>query len=170
MGLIQADEGTICLNSTDINTLTLEDYRNRIAGVLQDDGLFSGSIADNISGFSENVDEPWLLECAKKAAILHDIQRMPMGFEILVGDMGSGLSGGQKQRIILARALYRRPEILFLDEATSHLDETTEQAVASALHDMQITRIMVAHRPTTIAHADAVYRFQSNEILKQHMN
>lgn len=170
MGLIQADEGTICLNSTDINTLTLEGYRNRIAGVLQDDGLFSGSIADNISGFSENVDEPWLLECAKKAAILHDIQRMPMGFETLVGDMGSGLSGGQKQRIILARALYRRPEILFLDEATSHLDETTEQAVASALHNMQITRIMVAHRPTTIAHADAVYRFQSNEILKQHMN
>lgn len=160
MGLMHLDEGEIRLDGADIAALTLEGYRDRIAGVLQDDGLFSGSIADNISGFAENQDEDWLRECARRAAILDDIMRMPMGFETLVGDMGSGLSGGQKQRVILARALYRRPEILFLDEATSHLDELTEHKVAEALRDMKITRVMVAHRPATIAHADMVYVFQ----------
>ena len=160
MGLMHLDEGEIRLDGADIAALTLEGYRDRIAGVLQDDGLFSGSIADNISGFAENQDEEWLQECASRAAILEDIMRMPMGFETLVGDMGSGLSGGQKQRVILARALYRRPEILFLDEATSHLDELTEHKVAEALRNMNITRVMVAHRPATIAHADTVYVFQ----------
>ena len=160
MGLMHLDEGEIRLDGADIAALTLEGYRDRIAGVLQDDGLFSGSIADNISGFAENQDEEWLQECASRAAILEDIMRMPMGFETLVGDMGSGLSGGQKQRVILARALYRRPEILFLDEATSHLDELTEHKVAEALRDMNVTRVMVAHRPATIAHADTVYVFQ----------
>jgi ATP-binding cassette subfamily B protein RaxB len=74
--------------------------------------------------------------------------------------MGSTLSGGQKQRVILARALYRRPEILFLDEATSHLDEATEAAIAAALQDLRMTRVIVAHRPATVVHADAAYRFR----------
>nr|WP_298794221.1 peptidase domain-containing ABC transporter [uncultured Acetobacter sp.] len=165
MGLMQTDSGEIKLDGMNIASLTLEGYRSRIAGVLQDDGLFSGSIADNISGFSEQVDEEWLRECAAHAAILDDILHMPMGFETLVGDMGSSLSGGQKQRVILARALYRRPEILFLDEATSHLDEYTEQKVADALRAMKITRIMVAHRPATIAHADTIYVFQQGGTL-----
>jgi ATP-binding cassette, subfamily B, bacterial CvaB/MchF/RaxB len=86
---------------------------------------------------------------------------MPMGFETLVGDMGSTLSGGQKQRVVLARALYRRPAILLLDEATSHLDETTEAAVARALRGLRITRVIVAHRPTTIAHADTIIELES---------
>jgi ATP-binding cassette subfamily B protein RaxB len=84
---------------------------------------------------------------------------MPMGFETLVGDMGSTLSGGQIQRLVLARAIYRRPRILFLDEATSHLDETTEAAIASALRDLRMTRVIVSHRPATIAHADSVMSF-----------
>ena len=168
MGLMETQEGNIRLDGADLESLTLEGYRNRIAGVLQDDGLFSGSIADNISGFSEQVDEAWLVECATRAAIIDDIKRMPMGFETLVGDMGSGLSGGQKQRVILARALYRKPEILFLDEATSHLDELTEHKVAEALRDMNITRIMVAHRPATIAHADTIYIFQPGGVLTQY--
>ncbi|AOW48434.1 hypothetical protein A4R89_02300 [Acetobacter ascendens] len=108
------------------------------------------------------------MECATRAAIIDDIKRMPMGFETLVGDMGSGLSGGQKQRVILARALYRKPEILFLDEATSHLDELTEHKVAEALRDMNVTRIMVAHRPATIAHADTIYIFQPGGVLTQY--
>ncbi len=168
MGLMETQEGSIRLDGADLESLTLEGYRNRIAGVLQDDGLFSGSIADNISGFSEQVDEAWLVECATRAAIIDDIKRMPMGFETLVGDMGSGLSGGQKQRVILARALYRKPEILFLDEATSHLDELTEHKVAEALRDMNVTRIMVAHRPATIAHADTIYIFQPGGVLTQY--
>lgn len=157
MGLLPASEGTVLVNNCDIRTADgPAAYRRQIAGVMQNDGLFAGSIAENISSFDEKMDFSWLEECAARAAILEDIRRTPMGFETLVGDMGSTLSGGQKQRVILARALYRRPSILFLDEATSHLDEATEAAIADALRSLEMTRIIVAHRPATIAHADTV--------------
>ncbi|NHN84960.1 ATP-binding cassette domain-containing protein [Acetobacter musti] len=165
MGLHPLDEGRLFIDEVDVSVLSLEGYRERIAGVLQDDGLFSGSVADNISGFAEQPDQDLITHCAEKAAILDDIRRMPMGFETLVGDMGGALSGGQKQRVILARALYKQPQILFLDEATSHLDEHTESIVAASLRDMNITRVMVAHRPATIAHADYIYSFEPGGVL-----
>ncbi|GBR01833.1 peptidase domain-containing ABC transporter [Acetobacter oeni] len=165
MGLQVVDEGRIFIDGVDVSVLSLDGYRERIAGVLQDDGLFSGSIADNISGFAEHPDQDLIAQCAAKAAILEDIKRMPMGLETLVGDMGGALSGGQKQRVILARALYKQPQILFLDEATSHLDEYTESIVATSLRDMNITRVMVAHRPATIAHADYIYSFEPGGVL-----
>ena len=158
MGLTPPSEGIVAADGQDIRTAA-GSYRRRIAGVMQGDGLFAGSIAENIAAFDEHPDAGWIAECAARAAILDDIRRMPMGFESLVGDMGSTLSGGQKQRIVLARALYRRPEILFLDEATSHLDEATEAVIARALRDLRMTRVIVAHRPATIAHADAVFDF-----------
>ncbi|MFO0454530.1 MAG: ATP-binding cassette domain-containing protein, partial [Planctomycetota bacterium] len=95
-------------------------------------------------------------ECATLAQIRNDIERMPMGYESLVGDMGSTLSGGQKQRVLLARALYRRPRILILDEGTSHLDVETEKAVNAALSNLAITRLVVAHRPETLRAAGRV--------------
>jgi ATP-binding cassette subfamily B protein RaxB len=159
MGLLAPNEGRVSVDGVDIRAIGGVAYRNRIAGVLQNDGLFAGSIADNICGFDANPDRGWIDECAARAAILPDIQRMPMGLESLVGDMGSSLSGGQMQRIVLARALYRRPKILFLDEATSHLDEATETAIVAALRDFRMTRVIVAHRPATIAHADVVIPF-----------
>ena len=158
MGLVRPTEGVISCSGININALASAAYRERIAGVLQDDGLFAGSLAENICGFDSHPDPEWMTECADRAAILDDIRQMPMGFETLVGDMGSTLSGGQKQRVILARALYRRPAILFLDEATSHLDQETEAVVAEALRGLQITRVIVAHRPATIAHADKLIR------------
>jgi ATP-binding cassette subfamily B protein RaxB len=158
MGLMPPSEGIVTADGQDIRTAA-GSYRRQIAGVMQSDGLFAGSIAENIAAFDEHPDAGWIAECAARAAILDDIRRMPMGFESLVGDMGSTLSGGQKQRIVLARALYRRPEILFLDEATSHLDEATEAVIAEALRDLRMTRVIVAHRPATIAHADAVFGF-----------
>ena len=161
MGLIRPTEGTISCNGININALGATTYRERIAGVLQDDGLFAGSLAENICGFDNHPDPDWMTECAERAAILDDIRHMPMGFETLVGDMGSTLSGGQKQRVILARALYRRPGILFLDEATSHLDEKTEAVIATALRGLRITRVIVAHRPATIAHADRLIQLES---------
>jgi ATP-binding cassette, subfamily B, bacterial CvaB/MchF/RaxB len=163
MGLIRPTEGVISCSGININALGSVAYRERIAGVLQDDGLFAGSLAENICGFDNHPDPEWMTECANRAAILDDIRQMPMGFETLVGDMGSTLSGGQKQRVILARALYRRPTILFLDEATSHLDEETEAVVAQALRGLQITRVIVAHRPATIAHADKLIKLESFE-------
>jgi ATP-binding cassette subfamily B protein RaxB len=161
MGLIRPTEGVVSCSGININALGSAAYRERIAGVLQDDGLFAGSLADNICGFDNHPDPEWMTECADRAAILEDIRQMPMGFETLVGDMGSTLSGGQKQRVILARALYRRPAILFLDEATSHLDEATEAVVAEALRGLRITRVIVAHRPATIAHADSLIKLES---------
>ena len=163
MGLVRPTEGVISCSGMNISALNSAAYRERIAGVLQDDGLFAGSLAENICGFDAHPDPEWMTECADRAAILDDIRQMPMGFETLVGDMGSTLSGGQKQRVILARALYRRPAILFLDEATSHLDEATEAVVAQALRDLQITRVIVAHRPATIAHADRVINLEELE-------
>ncbi|TIX87245.1 peptidase domain-containing ABC transporter [Rhizobium sp. P44RR-XXIV] len=159
MGLLAPTEGRVSIDGIDIRAIGGTAYRHQIAGVLQHDGLFAGSIADNICGFDPNPDRGWIDECASRAAILQDIQRMPMGLESLVGDMGSSLSGGQMQRVVLARALYRRPRILFLDEATSHLDETTETAIVAALRDLQMTRVIVAHRPATIANADLVIPF-----------
>lgn len=160
MGLLPASEGLVFLDGRDIRLIGPDAYRRRIAGVMQDDGLFAGSIAENIACFDERADPGWIVECAARAAILDDIRAMPMGLETLVGDMGSTLSGGQKQRIVLARALYRRPEVLFLDEATSHLDEPTEARIAEALQDLSMTRIIVAHRPATIARVDEVLRLE----------
>jgi ATP-binding cassette subfamily B protein RaxB len=159
MGLLPATEGSVLHNGRDIRAIGSAAYRRRIAGVMQNDGLFAGSIGENIACFDERPDMGWLEECAARAAILNDIRRMPMGLETLVGDMGSTLSGGQKQRVILARALYRRPDILFLDEATSHLDEPTEAAIAATLRDLAMTRVIVAHRPATIADVDHVLEF-----------
>jgi ATP-binding cassette subfamily B protein RaxB len=95
-------------------------------------------------------------DAAKLAGIHDEILRMPMGYETLVGDMGSSLSGGQIQRVVLARALYRRPRILFLDEATSHLDEQNERTINAAIRSLTISRIIVAHRRSTIDMADRV--------------
>jgi ATP-binding cassette, subfamily B, bacterial CvaB/MchF/RaxB len=100
-------------------------------------------------------------ECAARAAILDNIRRMRMRFETLVGDMGSTLPGGRRQRGVLARARYRRPEILFLDEATSHLDEPAEAVIAAALRDLRMTRVVVARRPATMVHADIIIPFAS---------
>lgn len=151
-----ASGGQIRMAGLDLAQLGLDGLRELVGTVLQDDVLFAGSLSDNISFFDPQPDMPWLLQCAQMAAIHDDIQAMPMGYNTLVGDMGTVLSGGQKQRVMLARALYKKPRILFLDEATSHLDVHCEQRVNAAIRALRITRIMVAHRPETIASADRV--------------
>ena len=130
--------------------------RSRIALVAQDDSLLQGTLAENISGFDEQIDMGRVRECATLAQISTDIERMPMGYESLVGDMGSTLSGGQKQRVRIARALYRRPRILILDEGTSHLDLENERAVNATLSALAITRLVVAHRSETLRAAGRV--------------
>ena len=156
LGLLTPTAGQVSVDCVALDDYGLAAYRSQIAAVMQDDQLLSGSIRDNICGFSEQLDWPWLEQCAKAACIADDIARLPMGYHSLIGDMGSSLSGGQKQRLLLARALYRRPKILFLDEATSHLDTATEQAVNAAIRQLNITRVVIAHRPETIASVERV--------------
>jgi ATP-binding cassette, subfamily B, bacterial CvaB/MchF/RaxB len=156
LGLMEPTEGEILIGGIKLQQLGLTNYRRMIGTVMQDDGLFAGSIADNISFFDPRPKQVQIEECAEKAAIHHEIGGMPMGYNTLVGDIGTGLSGGQKQRILLARALYKNPKLLFLDEATSHLDIRNEQLVNEAIKQIQMTRIIVAHRPETIATAERV--------------
>ena len=155
-GLFNPDGGKVLVDGNDIQQIGLNNYQKIIGCVMQDDKLFSGSIRENISGFAEEVDDAWLIECAK-ASYIHDVvMTLPMGYETLIGELGEGLSGGQKQRLFIARALYRRPGILFMDEATSALDTDSERFVNQAIRQLRITRIIIAHRETTIATADKV--------------
>jgi ATP-binding cassette subfamily B protein RaxB len=163
MGLLRPNKGSVLVDNIDIHRGSLGRYRHQTAAVMQEDELLSGSLAENITFFDPSPDMERLEACAKQAAIHDDIQRMPMGYHTLVGDMGSSLSGGQKQRIMLARALYAQPHILFLDEATSHLDPTTEQNIHGALQAMSITRVIVAHRKETLAVADRVIHLSPEE-------
>lgn len=156
LGILPASEGEIFVGGRPIRQVGVEPFRKMIGTVLQDDVLFAGSIADNISFFDPAPDYPWIVQCANIAAIATDIARMPMAYNTLVGDMGTVLSGGQKQRVLLARALYKRPKILILDEATSHLDVAKEQQVNASIKSLNMTKIIIAHRPETIETADRV--------------
>jgi ATP-binding cassette subfamily B protein RaxB len=155
-GLLRPTAGTVLIDDVPLQAIGLEAYRAQIGCVLQDDRLFAGSIAENIAGFSPSPDPELIQQVARFAAIHNEIVHMPMGYETLVGDMGSSLSGGQMQRIVLARALYRAPRILLLDEATSHLDEDNERAINEAIRRLPISRVIVAHRRSTLDMADRI--------------
>ncbi len=164
LGLRMPVEGEVLYGGLPVRQLGLHNYRKLIGTVMQEDTLLAGSIADNICFFDVQRDMARIEACAQQAAVHGDIVRMPMGYQTLVGDMGSSLSGGQKQRVLLARALYKQPKVLALDEATSHLDIANEQRVTQALASMQITRVIVAHRPETIAGAQRVVILQDGKV------
>ena len=134
---------------------------------MQDDQLFAGSIHDNIAFGEDDFDVVRVESAARRAAIHAEIAAMPMGYQSLIGDMGAALSGGQKQRVILARALYREPRFLFLDEATSHLDVACEKLVNEAVRALRVTRVIIAHRPETIASADRVLVLRGGRIAQE---
>ena len=154
LGQLQPEEGEVLVGGIPLKQLGLKYYRDQIGVVMQDDQLFAGSLAENIAFFDPQTEQARVEAAAKLAAIHHDIVKMPMGYNTLSGDMGTGLSGGQKQRMIFARALYKRPRILFLDEATSHLDTTTEMAVNQAVKRLSMTRVIIAHRQSTLEMAE----------------
>jgi ATP-binding cassette subfamily B protein RaxB len=158
MGLLPPTEGEVLIGGVNLARLSTANYRNLIGTVMQDDQLFSGSLTDNIAFFDPQPNLERIETCARLAAIHDDILEMPMGYQTLIGDMGTTLSGGQKQRVLLARALYKQPRILLLDEATSHLDVTRERQVSEAISFMRLTRVIVAHRRETVATADRVFR------------
>lgn len=156
LGLLQPSEGEVRVGGVPLSKLDMDAYRRVIGAVMQDDQLFAGSVSENIAFEDQDWDEDRVREAARLAAVHDDISAMPMGYNSLIGDMGTSLSGGQRQRVILARALYRKPRFLFLDEATSHLDVDRERLVSNAVRKLDLTRVIIAHRPETIASADRV--------------
>ncbi|MGZ5046722.1 MAG: peptidase domain-containing ABC transporter [Usitatibacter sp.] len=164
LGLLAATDGKILAGGIDIQKLGIDRYRKLVGTVMQDDQLFAGSIADNVSFFDPVPDQAAIERYARLAAVHDDIVAMPMAYNTLIGDMGAALSGGQKQRILLARALYKQPRILFLDEATSALDVQKERAVNEAIRSLNLTRIIIAHRPETIASAERVIVLQAGKV------
>jgi len=154
LGLFKPKTGSVLIDNVPLDHLGLQAFRSQIGVVMQDDNLLSGSLAENITFFDAQPDLEWIRECAGHAGIDKEIMAMPMNYATLVGDMGTTLSGGQRQRVLLARALYRRPRILFMDEGTSSLDLDKEREVNRALATLRITRVVIAHRPDTIRAAD----------------
>jgi len=167
LGLLKPTSGVVRIGGIDINKLGPKNVRTIVGAVMQEDQLFAGSISDNISFFDVSQDQGRVESAAKLAAIHEEIRAMPMGYHGLIGDMGSSLSGGQKQRIILARALYRQPHLLVLDEASSHLDVFREREVNNSIRKLRLTKVIVAHRPETIASADRVLVMESGKIVQQ---
>lgn len=165
LGLLVPNAGEILVGGKNVKHIGMQAYRSQVGTVMQEDTLFSGSIADNISFFSDEPHSSRVITSAKMAAIHDEIEAMPMAYNTLVGDLGSGLSGGQKQRILLARALFSDPMILVLDEATSHLDISNEQLVSNAIKHHHRTRVTVAHRPETIRMADRIVVLERGAIV-----
>ncbi|HEU4459493.1 MAG TPA: peptidase domain-containing ABC transporter [Methylibium sp.] len=164
LGIHAPNAGEIRIGGVPLAQLGLANWRQMIGTVMQDDQLFAGSIADNIGFFDTEADPARVAECARLACIADEIDAMPMRYHTLIGDLGASLSGGQKQRILLARALYKRPKILFLDEATSALDVDRERLVNQAIRGLEMTRVIVAHRPETIASAQRVIVLQGGRV------
>jgi ATP-binding cassette subfamily B protein RaxB len=164
LGLLEPTSGEVRIDGIPLSALGPRVYREQIAAVMQEDQLLSGSIADNISFFDPTFDHEKMVQCAVMAGIHSEIMAMPMNYNSLIGDMGSSLSGGQKQRVLLARALYREPKILFLDEGTSHLDITKERLINESLRSLNITRISIAHRPEVMSGADAILQLSTENL------
>lgn len=162
MGLNNRNTGKVYINGHLLNASNR--HQQGIAAVLQDDQLLSGSVLENITDFAVTTNLPLAINVSKIACLHNDIMQMTMQYNTLVGDMGSTLSGGQKQRLLLARALYKKPKLLFLDEATSHLDAATESSINKNLRQLSMTKIMIAHRQETIASADIVLAFINGEL------
>lgn len=156
IGIYEPAEGDVLVDGHPMRVLGLRAVRDRLGVVMQDDQLLSGTIADNIGFFDAHIDMDQVERACRQAHVHDDIMRTPMGYHSLIGDMGSVLSGGQKQRLLLARALYKKPDILFMDEGTANLDPELERRVMASLSELNITRVMVAHREAAVRGADRV--------------
>jgi ATP-binding cassette subfamily B protein len=148
--------------------LNLKAWRRRCGVVMQDGVIFSESIARNIAVGDGEIDNARLLQAAQIACIADDIGRLPLGYDTLIGQDGIGLSQGQKQRILIARAVYKDPEYIFLDEATNALDANNERAIVENLNRFYRGRtvVVVAHRLSTVRHADQIVVIEKGHIVE----
>lgn len=165
IGFEHAEAGSIFYDDHDINSLDLGELRRQMGVVLQNDSVFQGTILQNIIGTS-GLDEKAAWEAARKVSLDKDIEELPMGMNTMVLSGGKSLSGGQLQRLIIARAIIRNPKILLFDEATSALDNLTQQAVSKSLEELKQTRIVIAHRLSTVINADNIYVMKDGQIIE----
>lgn len=165
LGFEQPDSGSVYFDGQDMRSLDISLLRSQFGVVLQNSKLMSGDMYTNIVGTSNlTVDEAW--EAAAMAGLDDDIRSMPMGMHSVISEGGSTLSGGQRQRLMIARAIARRPKVIFFDEATSALDNRTQAIVSESLEKLQATRIVIAHRLSTITNADMIYVFDKGTIVQ----
>ncbi len=157
-GLLDRTEGSLTAAGRDVRDWDKAAYRSRIGVVMQDDHLFVGTIEDNISFFDPQHDAQRVQDCARLAMVDQEIDAMPMQFNTIVGSLGMALSGGQRSRVLLARALYRQPQILFLDETFDQLDLARERAITDGLRKTGIGIVIVSHRPETVGAVDRIVR------------
>ena len=169
LGLLSPTSGEILVGGRAVGSLGIANFRRMLGVVMQNDMLFAGSIEENIAFFDPQINHNKVRESASLASVINEIERMPMGFRTMIGDIGSGLSGGQTQRILLARALYKSPKILVLDEATSNLDVDNEIAVNEAVQKCKLTRIIIAHRPQTISMAERIIELNNGRIFRDNL-
>ena len=164
LGLMPPTSGKLFVDDKHLTPALVGSWRARIGAVMQDDQLLSGTLADNICFFEDRPDQSQIEMVARLARIHDTIMAMPMAYQSLIGDMGNSLSAGQRQRIMLARALYKDPDALFLDEGTANLDEETEAIIADMIGTLPITRIAITHRPALVERADIVLRLVDGKI------
>lgn len=156
LGLYLPTDGTVFYDDADISQMELPLLRSQIGVVTQSDQLLTGTVAENIALFDPEIDMEHVAECAELACIRRDIEKIPMGYSTRVGNIASPFSQGQTQKIFLARALYRRPRILIMDEGTANLDAPSEDSVLTNLENLPLTKLMIAHRAATIRRATRV--------------
>jgi len=167
LGLYAPVEGQVLYDDVSLAELNLRSVRRQLGVVMQESFLFSGSIRQNIAFHDPDMPMERIREAARSAAIEDDIAQMPMGYETRLSEGGSGLSGGQRQRLSLARALAQRPPVLVLDEATSHLDVVSEAAVEQSLSELASTRIVIAHRLSTVRDADVILVLDQGTVVER---
>jgi ATP-binding cassette subfamily B protein RaxB len=165
LGLMKPQSGRLLIDGQPLGPTNTTSWRARISAVMQDDHLLSGTLADNICFFAEHANMQHVEHAARMARIHDTIMSMPMGYQSLIGDMGNALSAGQRQRVLLARALYRDPDAIFLDEGTANLDEENEAAIGDMLAKLPITRVAITHRPALVDRADIVLRMVEGRMM-----
>ena len=166
LGLHRPTEGRISFDGYDLNELDHRRLRQQLGMVPQSPFIFAGSIRSNIALSDPSIPFDRVVAAARKACIEAEVRAMPMGFETIVSDGGSTLSGGQRQRIALARALLHDPAVLLLDEATSSLDASTERAVMDQLNSLRSTRIVIAHRLSTVINAGTIIVLDAGRVVE----
>src|SRR5262249_8731012 len=165
-GLYRPTEGRVLFDGHDLARLELKSLRRQIGVVFQSPSLFAGSIRSAIALSDPAASLEPIVDAARRAAVDEDIRAMPMGYDTILADGGASMSGGQRQRVALARALVHKPALLILDEATSALDSETERRVIRNLEDLRCTRIVLAHRLSTIVNADQILVMDNGEIVE----